>query len=404
MYKRRRIHICCIRSTAEPEPDTALLRTTVRDRGYSLRPSAPAQPLHPPRPADVQPWATAFRLRARLCSPRKAFTRYGRDIEELRSLLPENARITTTAVWHDALPSPSGWTSRVLVLEQAGHVVAAMFLRERTLWGLGTGWLRGGDGLGETLILCSPQAEQNLLAAAVETLLQSRRAFIVLLDRPGGGDTPVLEFQTPTIRVRKCSPVIHWQLELKSTFDETLAAFGHRSRRNLRHALRHVAARRWEFLPVLTEPQVWEATDTLSRQSTHPFAQSSGQARLQLDRSVSGAFSMGLRDACGRWLSIITGRRTPSGTTEVFWQSNARDVRHESVCTTMRALLLQHELAIGAIRLRYIGGTCPLMQHCCVGEPSLQISIARKGLRLWLVKQLARTRLLSPTHPMRFHA
>lgn len=351
----------------------------------------------------MQPWASSYPLRPRLCSPSLAFSRYGREIAKLRRLVPASARITTTEAWHRSVPPPHGWRARVLVLEQAGHVVAAIFLRERTLCGFGTGWLRGGDGLGETLILCNPQAEPNLLPAAIEALLQSRRAFIVLLDRPVGVDDPLFGLRSRSIRVRGTSPVIHWQLELQPTFDQTLSAFGHRSRRNLRHALRSVAARGWEFIPRLAGPQLWEATDSLSRGSTHPFTETTGTARLELDRSVPGAFSMGLRDRSGRWLSTLTGRRTPDGTTDVFWQSNARDVPHESVCTDMRALLLQHEVAAGATRLRYIGGTCPLMQHCCSAEPSLQISIARRGLWFWALKQLARTRLLSRAHPLRFH-
>ena len=121
---------------------------------------------------------------------------------------------------------------------------------------------------------------------------------------------------------------------------------------------------------------------------------------------------MGLMDEKGRWLSCLIGRRT-EGVTDIFWQSNAHGFGIDSLCTTMRSLLMQEEVRrnfesgnteSGASKLlRYIGGTCELMQHCCTPTTARQTSITRPGLRHAMAKLLVKTTLLSANHPLRKH-
>jgi hypothetical protein len=182
-------------------------------------------------------------------------------------------------------------------------------------------------------------------------------------------------------------------------FDATLKAFGHRTRRNLRYALRRTAKKHWEFVPELDPKQLGEAISQLSSRSTHPFPVDIGTMRLQLTAKTPGSFAMGLVDAQGNWLSCLIGRRF-DGVAEVFWQSNAVGYGGDSLCTTMRSWFMREEVARGTAQVRYIGGTCALMQHCCTPTPGLQISIARRGLRLLLLVAVMKL-LPKADHPRR---
>ncbi len=132
--------------------------------------------------------------------------------------------------------------------------------------------------------------------------------------------------------------------------------------------------------------------------------------RLRLAAETPDSFAMGLIDAEGQWLSCLIGRRSRA-TTEIFWQSNAAGHASDSLCTTMRSLFVREEILrnaacptpVDARTIRYIGGTCPLMQHCCTPSESLQTSLARRGPRLMVASALVKAGLLSAAHPLRSH-
>jgi hypothetical protein len=329
--------------------------------------------------------------------------------EELRRINPELNALRLRSASPDALVSlpgwfvahqPAvGWAHRILLLCTGARLDAAVFLRERIVLGLPTGYFYGADALGETLILCETGQEQQLLSKAIELLLQQHRSFLVLLDEI----VPESSFETrrfdPSLRVRSAVDSVYWQHRLETSFDATLRGFGHRTRRNLRYALRRTEKNKWQFFPELNAAQIGDAISQLSSRSTHPFPVDMGTMRLHLTAKTPGSFAMGLADAEGNWLSCLIGRRI-GGVAEVFWQSNAAGYGTDSLCMTMRSLFMRDEITRETTQVRYIGGTCALMQHCCTPSPSLQISVARPGLRLMLLTAVMRF-LPKADHPRR---
>lgn len=352
-------------------------------------------------PGVLSPPARALPHHSEALSARAAFQLHGHEIERLRRSLPEETRYLFTPEWQGARPLPRGWRQRVLLLRESGVLQAAFFYRERTFLGLRTGFCRGGNALGEPLLLCAAERHAEMSAKATTELLSARRNFLLLLDTPAGEDLSFLAVPGNGLETHSVQTTIWWRHTLQPTFDTSIATFGHRTRRNLRHALRHVQRAGWEFLPELTEAEMQAAMKSLAARATHPVPDGALQARMDLTQALP-AFSMGLRDRHGVWLSVLTGRRTPDGITEIFWQSNAR-VPSESVCLTLRALLVAEEVRRGTRQLRYLGGTNPLLEHCCEEETSTQTSVARTGLRLRVLRWLMRTRLPSLAHPLRQH-
>jgi hypothetical protein len=304
------------------------------------------------------------------------------------------------ANWLEARTPAPGWSQRTILLRSGNSIEAALYLQECTPAGLPSGYFRGCDALGDTLILCDAGREQYLLQRTIDLLLSSHRAFLVLLERPADAPayTPLhtdWHFTTQPIACR-------WHHPLGSSFDDTVALFGRRTRRNLRYALRRVQLNDWSFLPALGPVDIAAAIAELATTSTHPFATHQEHTRLHLATTLQDSFAMGLRDADGRWLSCIIGRRTPEAA-EVFWQSNARGFDRDSLCTAMRALFMQEEIARGTPAIHYIGGSASLMQHCCPPVAGIRSAIGRPGLRLSLLRAALKTPLASPTNHLYQH-
>jgi hypothetical protein len=321
------------------------------------------------------------------------------ELEDLRLRSSFPNTLVSMPGWFEAHRSPAGWAHRVLLLRTGDRVDAAVFLLERVVFGLPTGYFHGGDALGDTLILCEAGQERLLLSRAIELLLARHRGFLVLLDKIVPADPSLAPRFGSGLRVRSTIDSVYWQHALQPTFDATLKAFGHRTRRNLRYALRRTEKKHWQFFAELDLKQLGDAISQLSSRSTHPFPVDIGAMRLHMTTKTPGSFAMGLVDAEGNWLSCLIGRRF-DGIAEVFWQSNAAGYGGDSLCTTMRALFMRDEVARGTAQIRYISGTCALMQHCCTPTPSLQISVARPGMRLALLRTLMHF-LPKANHPRR---
>ena len=379
-------------------------------RGPAIRTIIPIFPESAPQVSLPMPGEFARAVKpaaARLLSPAAAFSRYGEELARLLRGADPLTAMTFSPAWWEAVPPPRGYVHRLLVLQRDGEVKAALRFRERTVCGIPVGVLHGNDGKGENLVLCQPGAEEECLAEGLQALFGWRRCLALLICR---ADEEATEFGSAVaglrgagargkrLEARTLAAAAQWRTELRGSIDQTVERFGHRTRRNLRHALRRIAQNGWEFLPELTPEQVAAATVTLARRSTHPYTAKAGRARLELEQA--GGFSMGIRDSAGRWLSLLSGVRREEGTTDVFWQSNVAHGR-DSVGFIMRAALMQHEGMLGTRQLRWIGGTSPLMEHCCLTEAGSETLITRPGLRLTLLRRLLHTRLATEANPMK---
>ena len=339
---------------------------------------------------------------ARLMPVEDGFARFGPELARLARLAGPSTAMTFSPAWWQAVPPPRGYAHRLLVLHTGEELCAAVSLRERTLLGLPTGLLQGSDAKGEAMVLCPPGEEVKWLVAGIEAVFGSRRCAALHLSCPQGAEKEEMgdQLNQAGLQQRTLPARAFWRTVLAQRYDDTLVPFGRRTRRNLRHALRRVAQNGWQFLPELTAAQVADATTSLSTRSTHPYSRRAIAARLELETSHRNSFSMGLRSPKGEWLSMMSGVRRSEGVTDIFWQANVAS-GHDSLAITMRALLMRHEGERGAVGLRFIGGTSPLMEHCCVPDPAQQTLITRPGLKLALLRLVMKTPLASPVNPLR---
>jgi len=284
--------------------------------------------------------------------------------------------------WRATLSRPPGWAEKLLLLRHNGVLEAAIFLREKLAFGLRTGYFQGASTLGDTLVLCDAGRETFYLGLITELLLSRDRGFLLLLQCPAE-ETQDLDLP-PQLLQRTIGSLLHWELPLEPTLEATIKGFSHRTRRNIRSYLRRIDASRWRFHPYLDDETMSLALRDLSTRCTHPFSMQQAEERIDVARNTAGCFSMGLTDQDGLWLCCLVGRRTPHAT-EIFWQLNAGS-RKVSLCVAMRALMTREEIRRKSPLVRYIGGTCAMS----LPTEAHYKSIARPGLRLWVLRMLLR--------------
>jgi hypothetical protein len=94
-------------------------------------------------------------------------------------------------------------------------------------------------------------------------------------------------------------------------------------------------------------------------------------------RTRPGYFAMGLR-ANGQWISYLVGLRTGK-LTYVLMQINHNGFGRYSLSTAMRSYFFEHEIVRGQSEIKFVNGTCALLQRCCEHDTCITVS-ARRGL------------------------
>ena len=265
---------------------------------------------------------------------------------------------------------------------------AALFY-EYLVMGVPTGAYATDDVSGERTVLAyhairaqvAEQACRILIAHGASVCLAS------VTDVPPPGPQRVLESRGAAcdlaIRVRTQGR----DLELGSTLDETMGAFGRNTRRNFRRYRQRVE----EDLGAQFEPWVQISPEDfleLNRSSTNPALEEVAAWRYQFATASARRLFAGVRDRDGRWLSLIAGTRYDDHT-YIEWQMNREGLPKYSLSTVMRSFLLEHESRIGTKKLLFKGGTPHSMGLSLQPAETLDVVAVRRGVRGWLVRRLA---------------
>jgi len=274
--------------------------------------------------------------------------------------------------------------SLVLHADSTGTLRGAALLYEYGMWGVSTGIVIPADSDGQRGII-APEGTRSAIALKTAEILMERGSLLVLLSLANG------EFRGRQLRARTSATqtrTIVRSLPLRTTFDETLAGMGTRTRRNLRHyrrrAIQELGA---AFVPQagLSEAEFV----ALSRRCFYPVPDAVSRWRYTSAHEASGIFA-GLRGADGQWLALIGGRRH-NGTTFVDWQVNIDSLPAYSLGTAMRAFFLQHEIDRGTQTLTFEGGTPHSMHRAFISEPVSDLLLIRSFLApLWMRRLIAR--------------
>jgi hypothetical protein len=174
----------------------------------------------------------------------------------------------------------------------------------------------------------------------------------------------------------------------EDTIEATMASLGKRTRRNLRYYRRlaetHLGA---IFVPEVEITR--EEFVEMNRTSTNPAPPADAAWRYECITGLEHTMFAGVRAADGRWLSLVGGRRI-QGVTEIEWQMNRSGLPRYSLSTVMRSYLLEHEVALGATKLMFQGGTPHSMRHSLILSEALDILVMRRSSLAWVLRRCAR--------------
>ena len=265
--------------------------------------------------------------------------------------------------------------------------VAAILVYEYMALGVGTGVYAADFAGGARAIIAPRNLRPRAAFSASDALL--RGGGLLTLFAYQGDDPPeqIARFAGSrrrwATRVRSSAAYMALDPDVETTF----AQLGKRTRRNLRHYRRLVESELGAELvvcPRLTRDE-FLAFDGRSDYSVEPEKASSRFEKI--DRSPNPLW-LGLRDRKGEWLSLLGGYvHGPNAVVE--WQLNRADLHDFSLCTAMRAFLLDYVVAQRFRRLYFIGGTNHPMGSALMREWIVDLIVSRVAFPRGVLNKIA---------------
>ncbi|WP_158943617.1 hypothetical protein [Granulicella sp. S190] len=241
----------------------------------------------------------------------------------------------------------------------------------------------------------APLAQRTKITAEVGHYLMERGAQVVMLSYAGSEEKICQEC---FIRAVEEDKKLWWTTQtrevgativLEKDVDETLAAMGKHTRRNLRYYRRKAEAElqcifEGDIKNTLSKSELTE----LNQASTHPVSDVVIDRRYNTMKALEGLFCVGVKSPEGQWISLLGGRRH-HGVSEIDWQMNRGGLEKYSVGTVIRSYLIEHEIEIGTERLFFEGGTPHSMRHAFISEKAVDIVVTNRSLFVSLLRRVA---------------
>src|SRR5580704_16828798 len=275
----------------------------------------------------------------------------------------------------------------------ANDLLGAVLLYRYMVLGCGIGMFSTNDRSGRGSLVAPAELRSSLAEMASRSLMD-RGVLAVLISfrngdtanpkngadksQPAGGSTAMDKTARWAWRERETPDY----LELKETFDATLAKIGTRTRRNMRYYRKRAEAELGcVFLPEVRIGKQ-EFLD-FNRECMYAVPARVATWRYHSLKDLETPLFMGIKDKDGRWLSLLGGRRHHDGT-EILWQMNRSGLSAYSLSIVMRSYFIEHEIAHGMKKLYMEGGTAHPMRFSFVNDKVTDLVVMRRS-RLGLI-------------------
>jgi hypothetical protein len=290
-------------------------------------------------------------------------------------------------------PDSLGKTPYLILVGRERNLIGALLLYEYRIAGVGAHVFATDDILGTRTVIAAEPDRVPVAREALRRLMAPGSGAIMALVSidtatvPKPEQTTVASAYTTAIRLRSAPRY----LALEPTIEATLAKMGDDTRRNFRRYRRRAELELGaEFVPHATV-DCHDFFD-LNRESTNPAPGDVACWRYELvgqEQPGERIMLCGLRGRDGQWLSLMGGRRNGT-TTEIDWQLNRIGFSHFSLCTAMRAFMLEHEIARGTQRLVFEGGTPHPMRFAFTCAQTVDLlAMRRHSPAAWLLRKFA---------------
>ncbi len=312
------------------------------------------------------------------------------EILELRRRCHQQDDLTTEPEYFFATQALPNRRCAAVLIRQDQELKACVFFYEHTRYGIGLGLFRGGDYVGESLIVAPEILHAHYVHLATQALLKQWRIHGVSISMKAPVDRCIEIMGPASYFKRFVGSEVQHKLPLASTYEGMLASLGPRTRRSLAGKRQQLEkSMNVEFVAALDPDQSLQAMLELHERSVPQRVPEFYQARYRLLRGKSDFFSMGLRLANGPWLSMVTGWRR-NQVTYVDLQMNDMNYKKESLSAVMRAFLLEHEIGIKQELMNFVAGSSLLLRRYCEPlEPCTELFVSKPGLRSQFFEMVA---------------
>jgi hypothetical protein len=276
---------------------------------------------------------------------------------------------------------------------RAEDLRGAVLVYEYKVLGMPSRVFTTSDFNGSRAVIALP-AERTKISASVGRYLMAHGAQVVMLSYAGEGNEKWSECFDGSVGDKKRlwttqTREVGATIVLEKTADETLAAMGKHTRRNLRYYRRKAETElgctfEGDVKSVLNKAQLIE----LNAASTHPVSEVVLERRYRTMKELDGLFCVGVKTPDNQWMGLLGGRRH-HGVSEIDWQMNRGGLEKYSVGTVIRAYLIEHEIEIGTSRLFFEGGTPHSMRNAFISEKAVDIVVAQRSLFVSLLRRVA---------------
>jgi hypothetical protein len=312
------------------------------------------------------------------------------EILELRRRCEQEDDQTTEPEYFFAAHTLPNRRCAAVLIRKDQELKAGVFFYEHTRYGMGLGLFRGGDYVGESLVVAPKALHVHYVHLATQALLKQWRIHGVSITMKAPVDGCIEIMGPASYFKRFIGSEVQHKLPLASTYEGMLASMGPRTRRSLAGKRQQLEkSMNVQFVAALEPDQCLKAMLELHGKSTPQRVPEFYQARYRLLRGKSEFFSMGLRLADGPWLSMVTGWRR-NQVTYVDLQMNDMNYKKESLSAVMRAFLLEHEIGLKQELINFVAGSSLLLRRYCEPlEPCTDLFISKPGLRSQFLEMVA---------------
>jgi hypothetical protein len=312
------------------------------------------------------------------------------EILELRRRCDQEDDLTTQPEYFFAAQTLPNRRCAAVLIRKDQELKACVLFYEHTRYGIGLGLFRGGDYVGESLVVAPEALHVPYVHLAAQALLKQWRIHGVSITMKAPVDRCTEIMGPASYFKRFIGSEVQHKLPLASTYEGILASMGPRTRRSLAGKRQQLEkSMNVQFIAALEPDQCLQAMLELHGKSTPQRVTEFYQARYRLLRGKSEFFSMGLRLMDGPWLSMVTGWRR-NQVTYVDLQMNDMNYKKESLSAVMRAFLLEHEIDLRQELINFVAGSSLLLRRYCEPlEPCTDLFISKPGLRSQFFEMVA---------------
>jgi hypothetical protein len=266
----------------------------------------------------------------------------------------------------------------------------AVLCHELCPLGLRTGIFSTDDISGFRTVV-SPAEERGSVSRLVAEILLERGAQMVMLSVVAPGLSPQNLGLQPALPSRWAlrERTVEADLSTQGSYEAMLMGLGKSTRFNMRYYRRRLARElQTELIEdargIFTEREI----ESMNAESLNPFRPGLAWLQCRSASSMRGGFMVGLRAKDGRWLGLVGGWRQAT-TTVLLWQMNRSGMERSSLGTVVRGHFLEHEIAIGAERVIFYGGTPNSIRHAFVQDKVVDLLVVRHSGKARLLLRLA---------------